>query len=99
MLAVALALAAALAVMLFLLPSGENETKESPEEELTEICSSLSGVGRCRAVICYGEGGSVSAVAVLCEGADSVFVRERITELITSLYGIGANRIAVLKID
>ena len=70
------------------------------EERLAEICSSVDGVGRCRAVITYGEDEeAVFAVAVLCEGADSVYVRERINRLISSLYGIGTNRIAVLKID
>ncbi len=69
-----------------------------PTTELAETCSSLEGVGRCRVMISYGEGGEVSAVAVLCDGAESVYVRERIIELISSLYGIGSHRITILKL-
>ena len=43
-----------------------------------------------------GESGEVYAVAVLCDGADSVKVRERIVDFMRSLYGIGANRVSVL---
>lgn len=93
---VALVLGALLLVLSSINFSPEQKSKE---EELSEICSSLEGVGRCRAVITYGEDEEVFAVAVLCEGADSVYVRERVNRLITSLYGIGSNRVAVLKID
>ena len=41
--------------------------------------------------------GEVYAVAVICRGADNPKVRERLTELITSMYGIGANRISIQK--
>ena len=78
----------------------QGSEEKSEEEELAQICSSIEGVGRCRTVITYEEKNKeVFAVAVLCEGADSIYVRERVTKLVTSLYGVGANRVAVLKIN
>ena len=80
---------------------GEAEEVSDIGEEaaLAEMCSSIDGVGRSVVMITYAEGGeSVFAVAVLCEGAESLRVRERLTDMIGSLYGIGANRISVLKI-
>ena len=43
-------------------------------------------------------GEEVYAVAVVCEGADSTAVRSDITELLTSIYGIGANRVEILPL-
>ena len=45
------------------------------------------------------EGDDICAVAVACEGGDIVEVRSRVCELISSLYGIGYNRITVLKLS
>ena len=49
-------------------------------------------------MINYNEDGDVFGVIILCEGAESVTVRERLSDLLSSLYGIGANRISILKI-
>ena len=92
------AVLAALLVAL-LLGGGASRAVASEESELEAVCSMLEGVGRCKTVVTYGEDGRVYAVAVLCDGAQSVDVRRGLTELLTSIYGIGANRIAVLKIE
>ena len=64
------------------------------------MCSMTEGVGECRVMITYSaDGKSVYGVAVLCEGAESPEVRANVTELLASLFGIGANRISILKID
>lgn len=78
--------------------STEKEAAVEPTEEqrLSQMLSSVEGVGECRVMITYSDGGEVFSVAVLCEGADSVRVRGRVIELVSSLYGIGSNRIAVL---
>ena len=97
-----LAIAVAIIGVLLMIASSLSPSVKAKDEEesLSELCSSVEGVGRCRAVITYTEGeGEVFAVAILCEGADSVFVRERVDRLITSLYGIGSNRVAILKIE
>lgn len=78
----------------------------SEEERIAELCSSLYGVGECRAVIHYktesaGYGKEdravIEGIAVVCEGGASDEVKERITSLLSSLYGIGSNRITVEK--
>ena len=78
--------------------SGEKNapTEQTAEERVAEICSLMDGVGECRVMMTYtSEGDAVFAVLVLCEGAESVAVRERITSTVTSLYGIGANRVEI----
>lgn len=92
-----------LGVLLILIGSNKTEVAEkatsATEIGIEELCSMTEGVGECRVHITYREGGeeSVYAVAIICEGADSVAVRERLTSLICSLYGIGANRVEILK--
>ena len=88
--------------------SGKEGDKERDEVEqsLEEMCSSLSGVGSCRVMVTYkvteGRYGSqgtktVESVAVICKGADKAGVRKELTDMLTALYGIGANRIHISK--
>lgn len=90
----------ALALAILLFPaSNKGAVEETPPDEearLEELCSKIEGVGECRAMVTYKEG-EVYAVAVICRGADNPKVRERLTELITSMYGIGANRVTIQK--
>ena len=75
---------------------GESTPKNN-DPSLSELCSMVEGVGACEVMISYGESGEVVAVAVICEGADSVSVKSTLVDMIGSLYGIGANRISVVK--
>ncbi len=80
--------------------SFENET----EKRIAELCSSVEGVGKCRVMVTFektdgkNEEARVYSVAVLCEGADNITVRARLVGLISSLYGIGSNRVSVVKL-
>ena len=38
----------------------------------------------------------VLGVTVVCDGGDNATVRARLTEMLSALFGIGSNRIAVL---
>ena len=93
---------------------GLNEYKERLEGELADICSSVSGVGKCRVTVTFERGeervykGSslieskppkVMGVTVVCRGADSDNVRAEIVGMMSALFDIGANRIAVLKLN
>ena len=84
------------------------------EEELRSLCASVDGVGKCRVFITFERGeervykGSslievkppqVQGVTVVCRGADNDTVRCRITEMITALFDIGSNRVAVMKLN
>ena len=95
-----LSLAAVFLLIICFIPDGGAGAEKSPDEEsrLSDIVSKVSGVGRCEVMINYTEDGEVFGVIILCEGAESIVVRERLSDLLSSLYGIGANRISILKI-
>lgn len=78
---------------------GDKTASVGEEGRLSELCSATEGVGECRVMITYTDSGEVFAVAVLCEGAGSSEVERDVKELVGSLYGIGANRISVLKLE
>ena len=67
------------------------------DQRIAEMCSLMDGVGECRVMMTYhpGDESRVYAVLVLCEGAESPSVREKITSLFTSLYGIGSHRVEI----
>lgn len=93
---ITLALLLLLGVILMLIPTGSAEGARDEEARACEMCSAVAGVGRCSVMLGIKDGEVVSA-AVLCDGADSPSVESQIKELISSLYGIGYNRIAVIK--
>lgn len=83
------------------------------EARLEELCSGLEGVGRSRVMITFSSGeitlyeGSravgkrppeVMAVTVLCDGAESDLVVARLVEMLSSMLGIGANRVKIMKL-
>lgn len=86
---------------------GDTDTGVQYEEEirLTELCRRVKGVGDCYVMIGYStervsyssSEKRVLSVTVLCDGADSPAVRGELVELISSLYGIGAHRVTVLR--
>ena len=88
----------ALVLALLLIPTGSKKDEEpslvDDASRLQELCSDIDGVGECRVMVTY-KGGEVYAVAVVCRGAENPKVRERLTDLITSVYGIGANRVTI----
>ena len=65
------------------------------------MCSLIDGVGECRVMITYypDDESRVYAVLVLCDGAESVYVREKITSTLCSLYGIGAHRVKICRLN
>ena len=88
--------------------------KRSLEEELEYMCSRIEGVGKCRVTVSFSEGerreyqGSelkcvippkVQGVTVLCDGGDSATVRAAVSDMMSSLFDIGKNRICVLKLS
>ena len=87
-----------LGVLFMLLPSGGTDDRPSEESRVAELCCGIRGVGRCSVMLNMKEGEVISA-AVLCDGADSPAVESDLKELISSLYGIGYNRISVLKLS
>ena len=90
--------------LLLILLSGmptENQAEIHTEEDrVAEMCSLIEGVGDCRVMMTYKNGSDdVYAVLVLCDGGESVTVREKITSLFCSLYGIGAHRVEIQRLS
>ena len=119
---IALLMILSLGVILLLIPteirddSGDSLTayKQRLESELSELCSSVEGAGKCLVYVSFSEGESyeyqggqlkterpprVLGVTVLCEGGAKSGVKARITEMISSLFDVGSNRICVLKLS
>lgn len=84
------------------------------EEELEQFCERIEGVGKCRVFITIERknGGSyktsyteetspptVLGITVLCEGAESDIVKRNLVQMLSALFGIGSNRISVLKLN
>ena len=98
-----LALLLILGILLMLIPTGSpknagDEKDRDEEARVSELCAGVAGVGRCSVMLNMRDGEVVSA-AVLCDGADLLRVESDVKELISSLYGIGYNRISVLKLS
>ena len=79
--------------------SGENKVAE--EDRAAEMCSMIRGVGECRVMMTYhpDDEERVFAVLILCEGAESPAVRESVTSLFCSLYGIGSHRVEIQPLE
>ena len=90
------------------------EYKSELESELAGLCSKINGVGKCYVIVSFERGeqntykGStlieskppkVLGVSVICKGANSDYVRSEIINMMSSLFDIGTNRIAVLKLN
>lgn len=89
-----------LGVLLLMLTGRGNNINNATRDEQSraaEMCAMMEGVGECRVMMTYSDN-EVFAVLVLCEGAESVYVREKIISAFSSLYGIGANRIEIQKL-
>jgi hypothetical protein len=87
--------------LIFLGNLSKEKTLESEEagieERLTVLCSGVDGVGDCSVLVYYTPSDEVESVIVICEGADDARVRLRLTEMLSSFFGIGANRIRIEK--
>lgn len=90
------------------------EYKEKLEAELIDLCQDVDGVGRCKVFVTFKRGEQntyksgvvveskppkVMGVTVICQGADSNYVKNELVDMITALFDIGSNRVAVLKLN
>jgi len=91
-----------------------SEYKRELERELSELCSSVEGAGKCRVSVSLADGGKseyrgtakisetpprVLGVTIVAEGGGSYEVRAALTECMTAMFDIKANRVAVMKAD
>lgn len=91
----------ALILLAAFIPSNGGSTEAAGGEEgrLCQVLSSMDGVGECVVMLTYDADGGVYAAAVLCEGAESLAVRQGVISLVTSLYGIGSNRVEICPLS
>ena len=76
----------------------ENSRKENNGEKSlqdNEIVIYESGNGYDEGLVVSVRSPEITGVAVVCDGGNSSVVRAEITELVTSLFGIGADRVYV----
>lgn len=102
-----IALVLALGLLLIFIGSKDRtktESGEELEERVASICEAIDGVGECKVMIYYkneaysrSDEKTVDSVVIVCRGADSVEIRKSLTEMLSSLFGIGANRIRIEK--
>lgn len=96
-------LALAVGILLLTLPSVKGSLSNgaegaTEEKDIEALCAQIDGVGECSLLLSYGEDGrTVVAALVICDGGDSLEIRHRLTELLSSFYGIGYNRISIQK--
>lgn len=89
-------------LLIFIGSRGEGETVSGVgmEERLSSACSQIAGVGECEILIYYSDvdgQGEVESVMVICDGADSVAVRSELTSMLSAFFGIGTNRIRIVR--
>ena len=92
----------------------DSEYEEKLESEIEKLCSSVDGVGKCKVFITFKRGeqntykGSnlietkppeVLGVTVVCRGGDSEAVKQQLSEMLSALFDIGYNRIAIMKLN
>lgn len=77
---------------------GKREAEADDEEaRLSSLLSGIDGVGECKVMISLNSRGEVASAVVVCRGASDVEVRRALLEAVTSLYGIGSNRVSIAK--
>lgn len=87
--------------------------RRATESEVASLCSEIRNVGKCKVYITFESGETtryqgtkaigcdpprVYAVAVVCEGGGRADVREALVPMLSSLFGIGANRVSILPL-
>lgn len=93
-------------ILMFIGNSSANtsDIEQGVEERIATACSGVDGVGNCSVLVYYtpfasrdDEQRKVESVIVICEGADSPQVRLTLTEMLSSFFGIGTNRVRIEK--
>ena len=83
--------------------TSNNESDPGMEERIATACSDVEGVGACSVFVYYSptntkeKEDNVESIIVICEGADSLEVRMRLTKMLSSFFGIGSNRVRIEK--
>ena len=83
-------------VALCLMLGTGSESASTEESRLGRILSAIDGAGRVEVAVYYEDSLPCGAV-VVAEGADSVSVQLRLLSAVTTLLGIGQDRVAIYE--
>ena len=76
----------------------ESEGSVTDAQRIEEICTSIEGVESCRAVVTYSDAdGAIESVAIIYTGDHSIGTKKEIKEVVSTVYGVGTNRIALIS--
>ena len=75
------------------------ETGDDRADRLTEILSSMSGVGKCKVMLTYGDNDAVEGVVVVAEGADNMQTKLRIIDAVSALLKVDSGCVKIYKMQ
>jgi hypothetical protein len=67
------------------------------EARLIELISEISGVGRVRVMVTLEDNGQVRGAAVVAEGGEDVFIKQKVVETVSKVLGISTARVSVVS--
>jgi hypothetical protein len=73
-------------------------SQTTTEKKLSEILSSISGVGKSQVLINEGESG-IEGVVIVCEGANNIMARNDILNAVSTALNIQKNIIAIYAMN
>ena len=93
---VAVALGVLLLICALVLDGSSDKPSSDEESRVRTMCCAMQGVSDCTVMLTYSDVGTVASVAIVYYGDTGKQTEREIKEMLCSLYGIGANRIAVI---
>ena len=86
----------ALGIVMMMLGSTDNKgTADDTELRVKELCEKIEGVNDVHVMVVYKKD-DVGGIAVVCEGGGNAAIRLKLTELLTSLFGIPSGAVSVV---
>lgn len=85
------------------------EYEAALEERLTNILSGIEGIGNLKIMITldsseqnhkepeYTKSPEIRGVIVVCDGGDSIIIREKVISAVSGAFGISTTRVSVIK--
>lgn len=92
-------LAAILACTAFCLITGATQQTSSEESRISRVLSAMAGAGHTEVAVYRDENSVPCGAVVVAEGADSIAVRLRLCEAVSTLLGLDTSAVAVYPLE
>ena len=93
-------LAAILACTAFCLIAGfMQQPSDMTESRISRVLSAMAGAGRTEVAVYYNDNSVPCGAVVVAEGADSIAVRLRLNEAVSTLLGLDPSAVAVYALE